>query len=105
MKKHLLVLSALLISFGALAKLPAPSEEAKMKASEVAEKNAHGAKVAGYKLCLAQNKAAAHYFKSQGNAKASAVTTPACVDPGAYKPSSPSAALPASPAAAKAKKG
>ena len=33
MKKYLLVMSALAISFGAVAKLPAPSEEAKAKAS------------------------------------------------------------------------
>lgn len=95
MKKHLLVLSALLISFGALAKLPAPTEEAKLKAAETAAKNAHGTKIAGYKLCLAQNKAAAHYFKSQGKAMTTLASTPPCVDPGAFKPASPSAAAPA----------
>ena len=42
MKKYLLVLSALAISFGAAAKLPALSEEAKAKAAEAAAKTAHG---------------------------------------------------------------
>lgn len=100
MKKHLLVLSALIISLGASAKLPAPTDEAKMKAAETAAKNAHGAKVAGYKLCLSQNKVAAHYFKTRGKAQSSSSTTPACVDPGAYKPSAPSASAP-TPAPAK----
>ena len=95
MKKHLLVLPALLICFGALAKLPAPTEEAKLKAAETAAKNAHGTKIAGYKLCLAQNKAAEHYFKSQGKAMTTLAAMPPCVDPGSFKPASPSAAAPA----------
>ena len=69
MKKTLLVLSALAIGFSAAAKLPAPSEEAKAKAAEAAAKAAHGNKVAGYKLCLSQDKAAAHYFKNEGKGK------------------------------------
>jgi len=39
MKKHLLVLSALLVSIGAAAKLPALSEEGKAKAAEAAAKS------------------------------------------------------------------
>ncbi len=101
MKKHLLVLSALAISFGAAAKLPAPSEEAKAKAAEAAAKTAHGNKVADFQLCKSREKTAAHYYKTQGKGKASPTATPACVDPGAYKPAEQTAgASPAAPAAA-----
>jgi hypothetical protein len=93
MKKHLSVLTALVISFSASAKLPPLSDEAKAKAAEAAAKTAHGNKVADFQLCKSREKVAAHYFK-----------TPACVDPGAYKPAevaaAPAAAAPA-PAAAK----
>ncbi len=111
MKKHLLVMSALAISFAATAKLPAPSEEAKAKAAEAAAKTAHGNKVADFQLCKSREKAAAHYYKTNGKGKASPTATPACVDPGAYKPAETAAAAPAAapaggkPAAAPAKKG
>lgn len=111
MKKHLLVMSALAISFAASAKLPAPSEEAKAKAAEAAAKTAHGNKVAEFKLCKSREKVAAHYFKTNGKGKAAPTATPACVDPGAYKPADTTAAAPAAapagakPAAAPAKKG
>jgi len=113
MKKHLLVMSALVISFGAAAKLPALSDEAKAKAAEAAAKTAHGNKVADYQLCKSREKTAAHYYKTQGKGKAAPTATPACVDPGAYKPAEPTAAaaaptaVPAAakPVAAPAKKG
>jgi hypothetical protein len=113
MKKHLLVMSALAISFGAVAKLPALSEEAKAKAAEAAAKTAHGNKVADYQLCKSREKTAAHYYKTQGKGKPAPMATPACVDPGAYKPAEATAAAPAAtaapaaakPAAAPAKKG
>ena len=105
MKKILFVLSALAIGFSASAKLPAPSEEAKAKAAEAASKAAHGSKVAGYKLCLSQDKAAAHYFKTEGKGKPATKGMPACVDPGAYKPVDATAASGVKPAAAPAKKG
>lgn len=111
MKKHLLVMSALAISFAASAKLPAPSEEAKAKAAEAAAKTAHGNKVADFQLCKSREKVAAHYFKTNGKGKAAPTATPACVDPGAYKPADTTAAAPAAapagakPAAAPAKKG
>jgi len=111
MKKYLLVMSALAISFGAMAKLPAPSEEAKAKAAEAAAKTAHGNKVADFQLCKSREKVAAHYYKTNGKGKASPTATPACVDPGAYKPAETAAAAPtaapagAKPAAAPAKKG
>lgn len=96
MKKHLFVLTALAISFSAVAKLPAPSEEAKAKAAEAAAKTAHGNKIADFQLCKSREKVAAHYYKTQGKGKAAPTATPACVDPGAYKP----AEIAAAPAAA-----
>jgi hypothetical protein len=112
MKKHLLVISALAISFAAAAKLPAPSDEAKAKAAEAAAKTAHGNKVADFQLCKSREKVAAHYYKTNGKGKAAPTATPACVDPGAYKPADTTAAAPAAaapagakPAAAPAKKG
>ena len=111
MKKTLLVLSALAIGFSAAAKLPAPSEEAKAKAAEAAAKTAHGNKVADFQLCKSREKVAAHYYKTNGKGKAAPAATPACVDPGAYKPAETTAAAPAvapagaKPAAAPAKKG
>ena len=111
MKKYLLVMSALAISFSAAAKLPAPSEEAKAKAAEAAAKTAHGNKVADFQLCKSREKVAAHYYTTNGTGKAAPTATPACVDPGAYKPADTTAAAPAAapagakPAAAPAKKG
>ena len=111
MKKTLLVLSALAIGFSAAAKLPAPSEEAKAKAAEAGAKTAHGNKVADFQLCKSREKVAAHYYKTNGKGKAAPAATPACVDPGAYKPAETTAAAPAAapsgakPAAAPAKKG
>ncbi len=103
MKKYLLVLSALAISFGAAAKLPALSEEAKAKAAEAAAKTAHGNKVADFQLCKSREKTAAHYYKTNGKGKAAPTATPACVDSGAYKPAETAAAPAAAPAAAGAK--
>ena len=103
MKKYLLVMSALAISFSAAAKLPAPSEEAKAKAAETAAKTAHGNKVADFQLCKSREKVAAHYYKTNGKGKAAPTATPACVDPGAYKPAETAAAPAAAPAAAGAK--
>jgi len=101
MKKTLLVLSALAIAWGASAKLPAPSEEAKAKAAEAAAKAAHGNKVADFQLCKSREKVAAHYFKTEGQAQTAPVATPACVDPGAYAaPAVTAAPAPAAPAAA-----
>lgn len=101
MKKILLLISVLALSGAALAKLPAPSEEAKAKAAEAAAKTAHANKVADYQLCKSREKVAAHYYKTTGKGKAAAKeATPACTDPGPYKPAE-QAAAPAVPAAAK----
>ncbi len=101
MKKSLISLATLvlasLFSVSAMAKLPAPSDEAKAKAAEAAAKTAHSNKVADFQLCKSREKVAAHYYKT---AKASGkptnppVATPACADPGPYV-----AAAPAAPAA------
>lgn len=91
----------------AVAKLPAPSDEA--KAAEAAAKTAHAGKVDAYKLCLSMDKVAADYHakaKAAGKDVRPAVETPACADPGAfvYTPpgaaSAPAAAASAPPAAA-----
>ncbi len=99
MKHILLLTTALALSSAALAKLPAPSEEAKAKAAEAAAKTAHGNKVADYQLCKSREKVAAHYYKTTGKGKPAAKEpTPACADPGPYKPAD-QAAAPAAPAA------
>ena len=108
MKKSLISLATLvlasLFSVSAMAKLPAPSDEAKAKAAEAAAKTAHGNKVADFQLCKSREKVAAHYYKT---AKASGkptnppVATPACADPGPFVAAAPAApaAVAAAPAA------
>ena len=108
MKKTLISLATLvlasLFSVSAMAKLPAPSDEAKAKAAEAAAKTAHGNKVADFQLCKSREKVAAHYYKT---AKASGkptnppVATPACADPGPFVAAAPAApaAVAAAPAA------
>ena len=106
MKKIVFAFAAGLLALPVLAKLPAPSDEAKAKAAEAAAKTAHAGKVDNYKLCLSMDKAAAHYFKTAAAAKKEvkpAVATPACADPGPFVPPVPSvAAAPAAPANAAA---
>ena len=106
MKKTLLLISVLAVSGAALAKLPPLSDEAKAKAAEAAAKTAHGNKVADYQLCKSREKVAAHYYKTTGKGKpVSKEPTPACADPGPYKPAEQAAApaAPAAPAPAAAK--
>ena len=106
MKKIVFAFAAGLLALPVLAKLPAPSDEAKAKAAEAAAKTAHAGKVDNYKLCLSMDKAAAHYFKTAAAAKKEvkpAAATPACADPGPFVPPVPSvAAAPAAPANAAA---
>ena len=106
MKKPLLLISALALSGAVMAKLPPLSDEAKAKAAEAAAKTAHANKVADFQLCKSREKVAAHYYKTTGKGKpVSKEPTPACADPGPYKPAEQAAApaAPAAPAAAAAK--
>lgn len=105
--KRLSTLSLLLAALvgTAVAKLPAPSEEAKAKAAEAAAKTAHAGKVDAYKLCLSMDKVAADYrnkARSAGKEVKPAVETPACADPGpfVYTPPEAASAPAAAPAAA-----
>jgi hypothetical protein len=106
----------------AVAKLPAPSDEAKAKAAEAAAKTAWVGKVDNYKLCLSQDKVVAYYKKApvlkdaKAPAKGASAPAGACADPGpfVYPPAAPAAAAsgaapvpvaaPAASAASQAKK-
>ena len=90
-----------LTSTAALAKLPAPSDEAKAKAAEAAAKTAWNGKVDGFLLCKSQDKAAAYYYKTAKSPKPAAAMPP-CADPGPFVYPLPVAAAPAvaAPAAA-----
>jgi hypothetical protein len=106
--KNTWMLGLLLVSFGALAKLPAPaplSDEAKAKAEEAKAKAAHATKVDNYKLCKSMDVVAAHYAKTAG-AKATKPSdkAPACVDPGPFVAAGAAAPAPAAAAKAPAKK-
>jgi len=101
MKKSLISLATLalasLFSVSTMAKLPAPSDEAKAKAADAAAKTAHGNKVADFQLCKSREKVAAHFYKTakaSGKSTNPPVATPACADPGPFV-----AAAPAAPAA------
>jgi len=103
LKPILAMASVLLFSAAVMAKLPAPSDETKAKAAEAAAKTAWSGKVDGYQLCKAQDKVAAHYYKTvkaTGKDSKPAVATATCADPGpfVYAP----AATPLRPAAAPA---
>lgn len=112
MFKTLVALSAVALAGHAAAKLPPPSDEAKAKAAEAAAKNAHGDKVANYKLCQSMNDVAAKYAAAQKKAgkTVNPTATPPCADPGPFVYTPPVAAAPAAattaaaaPAAAGAK--
>lgn len=68
------------------AKLPTLSEEAKIKASETAAKNAWNDKVAGYQLCQSMDRVAASYHvQMRASGKGSVPTaTPPCTHPGEF---------------------
>lgn len=107
MKSIAVFLLAGAMSLSALAKLPPLSDEAKAKAAEAAAKTAHAGKVEAFLLCKSQDKAAAHYRKTNKAAKAGTATPP-CADPGpfVYTPAgaTPTAAAPAPAAPAPADK-
>lgn len=97
MKK--LIAASLLITASALvtAKLPPPSEEVKAKAAQAAAKAAWDGKVDAYLSCKAQDKAAAHYYKTAkaaGKDTKPATATPPCTEPGAFSYTPPELAKP-----------
>jgi len=112
MKSINVFLACTAIACAAMAKLPAPSDEAKAKAAEAAAKTAHAGKVDAYQLCKSQDKTAAYYYKtakSGGKETQPAVATTPCADPGAFSyvpagAASAPAAAPAAPAAVAAAK-
>lgn len=87
MKSTTLIAALVLASTSALAKLPAPSDEAKAKAAEATAKTAHAGKVDGYKLCMSMDRVAAGYqasAKKAGQELKAPTATPPCADPGAF---------------------
>ncbi len=84
MNKPVFVLLLLAACGAAQAKLPAPTDEQKAAAAAVKDKQAWSDKVAAYKLCQAQDRVAAHYFKTKGSGGKPASAMPACADPGPY---------------------
>ncbi|MDM0038048.1 hypothetical protein QTH89_16590 [Variovorax sp. J22G21] len=87
MKKLLTLCALAALASTALAKLPAPSPEAKAKAAETAARTAWNGKSDGYKLCVAQDQVAAKYRASAaaaGKPVPTAMATPACTDPGPF---------------------
>lgn len=87
MKRVLLLLATAALCGTAMAKLPPLSPEAQAKAAEAAAKTAWQGKVDGYKLCLVQDRVAAHYrthVSANRPAPGAVVSTPACSDPGPF---------------------
>lgn len=81
------LVAAMVQSVPAFAKLPAPSDEAKAKATEAAAKTAWTDKIGAYQLCRAQDRVVAYYRKgatAAGKEAPTALETPACADPGAF---------------------
>jgi len=96
---------ALLCAGAALAKLPAPSDDAKAKAAEAAAKAAWSGKVDGYLLCKSQDKVVAQHAKTAkaaGKEVKPAPALPPCADPGpfVYTPAAPAAGAASAPVAA-----
>ncbi|MCM5679497.1 hypothetical protein M8A51_08130 [Schlegelella sp. S2-27] len=85
--------AALILAAGiAAAKLPPPSPEAQAQAAQAKAKADHTAKIDGYKLCLAQDRAAEHYrreARTQGKDAPAPLQTAACADPGPYAAPTP----------------
>ncbi len=104
-----LAAGALLHAAVALAKLPAPSDEAKAMAAEAAAKTNWSTQTANFQLCKSMDEVAAGYMaqaKKAGKETKPAVATPACADPGGFVyvppvPASAAAVTAAAPAAVK----
>jgi hypothetical protein len=101
MKSIFVFVAGCMVAFSALAKLPAPNDEAKAKAAEAAAKTAHAGKTDAYQLCKSQDKVASQYRKSN-KAAGKPVATPPCADPGPFVYSAAAAAPAAAPAGAAA---
>ena len=87
MKKLLTLCALAALASTTLAKLPAPSPEAKAKAAETAARTAWTGKSDAYKLCVAQDQVAAKYRASAttaGKPVVTAMATPPCTDPGPF---------------------
>jgi hypothetical protein len=104
MKKLAFALAVALMSgMGtAMAKLPAPSDEAKAKAAETKAKAAWGDQVVAYKLCMTQNKVVANYRKVKAKDSSPGTVIPTCQDPGPYVPPAPAVAAASAAASAAA---
>ena len=77
-----------IFSASIFAKLPPPTEDAKVKAAEVAAKSAWNDKVGLYNLCIATDRIVAAYrnsAKAAGRPVGPPVSTAPCADPGAYE--------------------
>ncbi|MGW8391770.1 hypothetical protein [Pseudoduganella sp. HUAS MS19] len=84
MNKPIVALVLLAGCCAAQAKLPAPTEEQKAAAAAAKDKQAWNDKVAAYKLCQAQDRVAAHYFKAKASSAKPSAALPPCADPGPY---------------------
>lgn len=92
MKKSLLWLALMALAGSAAAKLPPLSPEAKAKAEAAAVRTAWQGKVDAYKLCLAQDRAAANWrarASAAGKPAQPAAPTPPCTDPGPFAAAPP----------------
>ncbi len=97
--KFALILALTVASAGAWAKLPPPSEEAKIKAEEAKVKAGASAKIAAEQLARAQDRVAEWYISEQ---KAKGITvTPTPIAPPAAPAAAPVAAAPPPAPAAK----
>jgi hypothetical protein len=104
MKKFFVLTVAALLAASVVAKLPAPSDEAKAKAAEAAAKTAWAGKVDAFQLCKSQDAVVAYAAKANkaaGKPAKVAAATPPCADPGpfVYTPPAPPVAGASAPAA------
>ena len=87
MRRFLVAAAAALCAGAAFAKLPPPSDEAKAKAAEAANKAAYADKVNAYKTCQVVDRLVAAYrghALAAGQPASAAEPTPPCADPGPY---------------------
>ena len=92
MKSPVIAAALLLAAGAAFAKLPPPSDEAKARAAEAAERAAHAGKVANFQLCRSMDKVASAYYaslKKAGKPVPAAAATPPCTDPGPFVATAP----------------